>query len=49
MKNYINFTKGLFITPYASVSVSEYFATGFEIFFVQGDSDYIRRIKPRTI
>lgn len=42
----INFTKGLFITPYASVSVSEYFATAFEMFFVQGEEAYIKEISP---
>lgn len=42
----IEFTKGLFITPYAAVSVSEYFATAFEAFFVQGDESYIKEISP---
>lgn len=41
-----NFTKGLFITPYASVSVSEYFATAFEMFFVQGEEAYIKEVSP---
>ena len=41
-----NFTKGLFVTPYASVSVSEYFATAFEMFFVQGEEGYIKEISP---
>jgi len=41
-----NFTKGLFITPYASVSVSEYFATAFESFFVEGEEAYIKEISP---
>ena len=41
-----NFTKGLFITPYASVSVSEYFATAFEAFFVEGEEAYIKEISP---
>ena len=42
----IGYTIGLFITPYASVSVSEYFATGFEMFFVQADHATIKEISP---
>ena len=30
----------------ASVSVSEYFATAFEMFFVQGEDAYIKEISP---
>ena len=42
----INYAMGLFISPYASVSVSEYFATGFEMFFVQVDSAQIKEMSP---
>jgi hypothetical protein len=42
----INYAMGLFISPYASVSVSEYFATGFEMFFVQADSAQIKEMSP---
>lgn len=41
-----NYAMGLFISPYASVSVSEYFATGFEMFFVQADSTQIKELSP---
>ena len=40
------FTEGLFLTPYASVSVSEYFATAFEHYFVESNSDYVKKICP---
>ena len=42
----VNYAMGLFISPYASVSVSEYFATGFEMFFVQADSAQIKEMSP---
>jgi hypothetical protein len=42
----INYAMGLFISPYASVSVSEYFATGFEMFFIQVDSAQIKEMSP---
>ena len=42
----VSYTLGLFITPYASVSVSEYFATGFEMFFVQADHKQIKETCP---
>ena len=42
----INYAMGLFISPYASVSVSEYFATGFEMFFVEADSTQIKETSP---
>lgn len=40
------FTEGLFLTPYASVSVSEYFATAFEHYFVESNAEYVRKICP---
>ena len=40
------FTKGLFVTPYAAVSVSEYFATAFELYFVRTEETYIKEISP---
>ena len=45
--NVIPYTTGLFITPYASVSVSEYFATAFEHYFVQADTGYVKEICPQ--
>ena len=33
--NVIPFSSGLFLTPYSSVSISEYFATAFEHYFVR--------------
>lgn len=44
--NLIPFTSGLFLTPYASVSISEYFATAFEHYFVQADPDYVKKLSP---
>lgn len=40
------FSQGLFLSPYASVSVSEYFATAFERYFVQSDA-YVKEICPQ--
>ena len=40
------FTEGLFLTPYASVSVSEYFATAFEYYFVEANPEYVKKICP---
>jgi len=42
----IPFSQGLFLTPYASVSISEYFATAFEHYFVQSDPQYVNKISP---
>ncbi len=36
---------GLFVSAYASTSLSEYFARGFEEFFM-GDVNYLRKISP---
>ena len=44
--NIIPFSSGLFLTPYSSVSISEYFATAFEHYFVQSDPDYVKKISP---
>lgn len=41
------FSQGLFLTPYASVSVSEYFATAFEHYFVQANLSYVKEISPQ--
>jgi hypothetical protein len=41
-----NMTMGLFITPYASASISEYFATGFEAYFLRKERDYLMKISP---
>ena len=41
-----NFCNGLFIESYASVSLSEYFATGFEAYFVDKQGSYLSKISP---
>jgi hypothetical protein len=41
-----NYTKGLFIDSYAAVSLSEYFATGFESYYVDKDGAYLTKISP---
>tara|TARA_R110002110_G_scaffold206639_3_gene418803 strand:- start:179 stop:841 length:663 start_codon:yes stop_codon:yes gene_type:complete len=38
-------TSGLFVRPYASVSLREYFATGFEAFYM-GQKDKLKKISP---
>ena len=38
-------TAGLFIRPYASVSLREYFATGFEAYYM-GKKDELQKISP---
>ena len=38
-------TTGIFIRPYASVSLREYFATGFEAFYL-GDRDKLNNLSP---
>jgi hypothetical protein len=38
-------TVGLYITPYAATSLREYFASGFEHFFLE-DSHYLKKISP---
>lgn len=40
------YSQGLFLSPYSSVSISEYFATGFEFYFVQSDPNYVKKISP---
>lgn len=40
------FTEGLFLNPYASVSVSEYFATAFEHYFAEANPEYVKKICP---
>jgi hypothetical protein len=39
------FVNGLFITPYATISVREYFATAFEDCLLK-DPSYVRKISP---
>lgn len=46
-ENVAPYSQGLFLSPYSSVSISEYFATGFEFYFVQSDLNYIRQISPQ--
>ena len=38
-------TMGLFVSPYAPTSLREYFATGFEEYYI-GDRNYLRKISP---
>ncbi len=38
-------TMGLFITPYSSASMREYFAEGFEAYYLD-DRDYIKSTSP---
>ena len=41
----VNITMGLFISPYAATSLKEYFANGFEAYFI-GDRSYLKKISP---
>lgn len=41
-----NFSLGLFLSPYSSVSVSEYFATAFEYYYISDDEQYLRTLCP---
>lgn len=41
----LNLTMGLFASPYGATSIQEYFANGFEKYFLDGP-DYVRRISP---
>tara|TARA_R100000406_G_scaffold8752_2_gene5898 strand:+ start:1499 stop:2200 length:702 start_codon:yes stop_codon:yes gene_type:complete len=43
LSNYIN---GLFYSPYAATSVREYFARGFEAYFLFKDHKYLEKISP---
>tara|TARA_R100001082_G_scaffold106750_1_gene79894 strand:+ start:912 stop:1613 length:702 start_codon:yes stop_codon:yes gene_type:complete len=43
LRNYIN---GLFYSPYAATSVREYFARGFEAYFLFKDQKYLANISP---
>ena len=40
-----NLTMGLFTSPYAATSLKEYFATGFEEYFI-GDANHLKNISP---
>jgi hypothetical protein len=40
-------TAGLFVRPYASISLREYFATGFEQYFL-GNKEKVKRISPEV-
>ena len=40
-----NLTMGLFVSPYSATSLREYFATGFEEYFI-GDSNHLKNISP---
>lgn len=43
--NLHSFTGGLFASPYAATSLNEYFANGFEQFFL-GNREYLKRVSP---
>lgn len=45
-ENLVGFTTGLFLDPYACVSLSEYFAVNFEAYYVSEDIDYLRQVCP---
>ena len=40
-------TSNLFISPYSATSLREYFASGFEHFFADENSEYIKKISPK--
>jgi hypothetical protein len=40
------YTSGLFVSPYAVTSLQEYWAVGFEDYFI-GDREYVRKISPQ--
>ena len=42
-----NLTMGLFYSPYGITSLREYFANGFEAFFLHGDAHYLKKISPQ--
>ena len=47
LKGYLRMlTSGMFIRPYASISLREYFATGFEAYYL-GQRDELEKISPR--
>ena len=39
-------TAGLFMSPYAATSLREYFANGFEWFFLKDQQTYLKQISP---
>ena len=41
----VNITMGLFSSPYGATSLKEYFANGFEAYYI-GDRSYLRKISP---
>ena len=41
----VNITMGLFMSPYAATSLREYFANGFEAYFI-GDRAYLKKVSP---
>jgi len=43
LRNYVN---GLFYSPYAATSVREYFARGFEAYFLFKDENYLAKTSP---
>jgi len=44
--NLSSMTMGLFVSPYGATSLQEYFANGFEEFFL-GDRGYLKRVSPQ--
>jgi len=41
----VNITMGLFLSPYAATSLKEYFANGFEAYYI-GDRNFLKKISP---
>ena len=42
----LSITMGLFVSPYGATSLSEYFANGFEFYFLK-DPGYVSKISPK--
>jgi hypothetical protein len=40
------YTMGLFLSPYAATSLREYFANGFEHYFLNNEKEYVKQISP---
>jgi len=45
-ENLVGFTTGLFLDPYASVSLSEYFAVNFEAYYMSDNLRYLKKTSP---
>lgn len=47
-ENMSSITSGLFYSPYAATSINEYFANGFEKFFLE-DREHLNKVSPQLI